>query len=326
MATQQTINRMKKPELLNLLKETIENINKINSSIEVFNEKETSIKDAYSKISGDDGFFLKIESATNEAEEKIKTIREIYNEIYEDDDEGESIKTQLDELVKTFNEDKKKIDDFKKSIWGYKKTNESGEQENIPGLFDNINSFHDKQKEKYDELYKQIEDELLSGATTVNLSKSFADKVREYRINSWLWSGLFIVLVASVVVYYGLVTFSTKEIKSVQDVFLHLSFRAPFLALAVWLGVFFGNRRAESKKLEESYKHKEVMARSFIGYKRTLEEIDDKDEVLLKKHMENLLKAVGKDSSAFLDSKGEKYPLWDFSRKEKNKTDQKQEE
>jgi len=317
---------MKKNELLNLLRETIDNINKINSSIEIFTEKETNIKDAYSKVDGDDGLFSKIESATNEAEEKIKTIREIYNEIYEDDDDGKSIKTQLDELVKIFNDDKGEIDDFKKKIWGYKKTNESGEKEDVPGLFDNINSFHDKQKEKYDILYKQIEEELLSGATTVNLSKSFADKVKEYRMNSWLWSCLFIVLVASMVVYYGIVTFSTTEIKTLQDVFLHLSFRSPFLAFAVWLGVFFGNRRAESKKLEESYKHKEVMARSFVGYKRTLEEIDDKDDALLKEHMKNLLKAIGEDSSTFLDSKGEKYPLWDFSRKEKSKSVSKQQE
>ena len=50
MTTQQTINRMKKPELLRLVKETIEDINKIKSSIEVFNKKEKSIGDSNLKI------------------------------------------------------------------------------------------------------------------------------------------------------------------------------------------------------------------------------------------------------------------------------------
>jgi hypothetical protein len=71
----------------------------------------------------------------------------------------------------------------------------------------------------------------------------------------------------------------------------------------VWLAMFIGNRRAENKKLEESYKHKEIMARTFVGYRESISEIDDKDNTLILKHMENLLDALKVNSSDFLNSK-----------------------
>ena len=179
----------------------------------------------------------------------------------------------------------------------------------IESLESETRSFYQEQEGKYEALYKQIEEELKAGATSVNLTKSFADKVREYRWNNWLWSGCFIAFVMAVISYYAVVTFSTNEIKTAQDVWLHLAFRLPFLAFAVWLAVFFGNRRAESKKLEELYKHKEVMARSFVGYKQTLEGLNDEDNTLLKALMKNLLEAMSENSAEFLNSSGEKHPF-----------------
>ena len=90
-----------------------------------------------------------------------------------------------------------------------------------------------------------------------------------------------------------------------------MAFRSPFLVFGVWLAIFFGNRRAESKKLEESYKHKEVMARSFVGYKQTLESLGDEDKILLKQHMANLLKAMDENSASFLNSEGDKHPVFE---------------
>ena len=72
-----------------------------------------------------------------------------------------------------------------------------------------------------------------------------------------------------------------------------------------------GNRRAENKKLEEAYKHKEVMAKSFTGYKKSIEELSDDDKTLLIELMKDLLDAIKKDSSSFLSSKGESHPVVD---------------
>ena len=190
------------------------------------------------------------------------------------------------------------------------------------GLFKEVSGFYQKQEEKYSIFYKQIEKELKAGITSLNLSKSFTDKVDEYRWNDRFWSICFIVLLLGLVGYYGYTTFSTDEIKTTQDIWRHLVFRAPFLIFGVWLAIFFGNRRAESKKLEELYKHKEVMARSFIGYKQTLEELGDEDKALLRKHMDNLLEAMNENSATFLNSEGDKHPIFEvmnfISRSKKN--------
>ena len=72
--------------------------------------------------------------------------------------------------------------------------------------------------------------------------------------------------------------------------------------------IFLGNRRAENRKLEDAYTHKEVMARSFAGYKKSIEYLSEDDKTLLTKLMEDLLAAIKKDSSDFLSAKGEKHP------------------
>ncbi len=236
-------------------------------------------------------------------------------------EEKEFKKMNKPELKQLFEETAGKvelIDSFLKEIEKIKQavieTNEkiSGEAgivSQIEKKSQEINDFHEKQKEKYLDLYKHIEEELKAGTSSVNLSKSFADKVKEYRWNSWFWSVCFIVFLVGLVSYYGYVTFSTDEVKTAQDVWRHVGFRTPFLLFSIWLAIFFGNRRAESKKLEELYKHKEVMARSFVGYKQTLEELSKEDETLLKQHTENLLKAINENSATFLNSEGDRHPL-----------------
>ena len=60
-----------------------------------------------------------------------------------------------------------------------------------------------------------------------------------------------------------------------------------------------------------SGKHKEVMARAFVGYKQTLEELGDRDKTLLKTHMDNLLKAMSENSATFLNPEGDKHPVFE---------------
>ena len=226
-----------------------------------------------------------ISTVESDVNNKLGTVTKILQDITQK-------QTETNKIVETVNKSQTQIEEAKKN------------SKNFLNYTKNIQN-------RSEELLNQIETELKAGATSANLSKSFADKVNEYKKNSRFWSVCFIVWMIIIVGYYGFVTFYSDQIQTTQDVWRHLAFRSPFLVFGVWLAIFFGNRRAESKKLEESYKHKEVMARSFVGYKQTLESLGDEDKILLKQHMANLLKAMDENSASFLNSEGDKHPVFE---------------
>lgn len=314
-----TINKMKRPELLALIKQTLTDVNTIRTALKEATEEKGKIVDTAYEIlktteeTGEEGHLEKILSATKETETKLQEIRDAYAQICEDgDDEGEeSIRTELETLTEKFAEEQIKVESFKKDLWGHDVVDQEGKRTHVKGLMDNINDFHKAQKEKYDELYSKIEQELLSGATAVNLALVFESKVSEYKNRGNWWAGSFIFLILAMAVYYGAITFSTEAAKSYEEVWLHILFRAPFLLFVIWLAKFIGNRRAENKKLEESYKHKAVMARAYTGYKEAIKDLDNEDNELLRTHMTNLLNTMNIDSSDFLETEGEKHPFYE---------------
>lgn len=311
-----TIKKMKKGQLIQLIEETIANINSVDSFIKDVESKKGKLDPLYNNlINEDDGIIKKINNLKKRAEENLDKILEYHNKLFfGEDEENNSINTQIEDLLNYYTESEEKINKFRKDIFGYKIKDENGEEKEVIGLKKKIEIFYSQQQEKYNELFNQIEEELKGGATTVNLTKAFADKVTEYQKNSTFWSITLVILLLVMSIYYGFLTWNISDVKTLSEAFKNIVFRAPFLAFVVWLGIFLANRRAESKKLEESYKHKEVMARSFVGYKKMLENLDedDNDKKLLKEHMGNLLKAISIDSGSFLSPKGEEYPLSSF--------------
>lgn len=307
---------MKKREFQELIDKTAEKAKIFLDSFSQLQETEKKLKELKAEIEGVEekkGLLEEIKSALVDVKEKSEEINSAYNQICEDDEKGTSIQTQLIDIRDKFKDAKEKIDEFEKKVFGYEKEGEDGEIKKIDGLGSSIESFFEKQRERYSVLYKKIETELAAGATSAILSKTFADKVKEYYWAGVLWSGAFIILFGITISYgYDMVVNESSNIKTIDDVWRLLAFRFPLIAFVIWLAIFFGNRRAESKKLEESYKHKEVMARSFTGYKKALQELDDEDEELPKLHMKNLLESMNVNSSDFLNIDGEKHPVMEL--------------
>lgn len=260
-------------------------------------------------LSGEDGILKKCQTALAEIQKKTEEIEALYEDLLVDNEEGDSTSTQIEELLDNIQSEKGKIEDFSKKLFGETKKDESGTEKKTDWLADNIENFYREQQVKYNELYKKIEEELLSGATTANLAGIFAKKVDEYSMGGKLWSFFFLILMAYAVYYFGSnVPEITKDSSPIQ-VLLNLLVHVPLMVAGIWLAMFIGNRRAENKKLEESYKHKEIMARTFVWYRESIKEIDDQDEELIRKHMENLLDALKVDSSGFLNSKWDNHPV-----------------
>ena len=163
-------------------------------------------------------------------------------------------------------------------------------------------SNHRERLEEIEDLRRRVE----GGVTSVELIKIFEDKVKEYKDNNRFFSWFFIGSMAVVILMaigWAFITLTDHPLSFKTDGDLPLSFYTVSLTIfgfASWLLSFLSNRRSESKKLEEIYKHKEVMARAFIGYSKTLEEIPvDRPENrnLLDGLMRHLLEALKQNPS-----------------------------
>ena len=283
---------MSKPELLLTLQECESEI--------------STIKETYDRVIQvrgflDDGFLGEIGAARNDGVQKYKEIIGFHKTALVRDAENKSMTADLEKTVA-------QIKEVKKEMLG------SPEDGIASGYIDEIKKEFKEHQEFYAELYQKIEAELLSGATTVSLAKNFSDKVEEYRKSRKMWeraiSGLFVAVGIGLPVLYLFIPTPSNIEKLIYDGLRFL----PLIGFVVWATVFMGNRRAESRKLEEAYKHKEVMARSFAGYKEFIKELDADDKSLLTRHMNNLLIAIEKDSSGFLSTKGERHPLTDLAK------------
>lgn len=287
------------------LTELIEEVEQKNQKIDTAYEEIFDTEDEYEE----GGFLKEIKSANQQASEKLADIQTAHQNIFAE--EG-GVKVKLDNLVNEFQSHNKIFKKLSRGIFGYQTVDGDGDELVVEGELDKARGTLKQYQEKHDGLFTQI-DNLLSGATTMSLSKNFEEKATEYKEERKDWEGklfmfLIIVFVASTVFAVLIVVLEIKQ-ATVYTIGL------PVYTLAIWMMIFMGNRRAESRKLEESFKHKFVMAKSFVGYKKSIVEMDGDDNKLIKIHMNNLLNAINKDSSRFFDVKGESHPVLDFFKK-----------
>jgi hypothetical protein len=317
---------------LKSIKDFYKNIygNEDNTGIEIeltnlvngFNEKDKEINQAHNKIfnteeeNEESGLLESIQNSQQEAEKKLDDIRDFYKETFKDTDSTKSIQNKLNEFVNEFQEHN---DNFKKlhnDIFGYTENNDDDEEITHSGELNQTRKIFKKYQKKYNFLFEQIEG-LLSGATTTSLSKNFDDKVKEYSEERKKWETrifVFLIILFIISTIFALIVVFKENIN--QNIIYTIGM--PIYTFSIWLMIFMGNRRAESRKLEESFKHKFVMAKSFVGYKKSILDMEDIDEELMKIHMNNLLNAISKDSSKFFETKGESHPILDYFKKAKS--------
>jgi hypothetical protein len=53
--------------------------------------------------------------------------------------------------------------------------------------------------------------------------------------------------------------------------------KLPIYLPVVWLAYYSSKRRGEAQRLKQEYAHKESLAKSYMGYKDQLEELDDEN-------------------------------------------------
>lgn len=307
----QTIKGMRAPELHKLLEETIININAIKKALEDIDQQKKQAADAIIEISGDEtnkGYLDEIKEMQTEADEKLNLIKQTYDELFGDseDESDKGMKGELDSLIKEFESTQEKIKSAEQELYGYDKKTTEGEETHIDGLVERIQKFFDTQKKKYTETYDKIENELLAGATTVGLSKAYDDKAKSYDNPNKFWLAGFFILIGLIILclylslkdineYFTpakiqeLATLSTGKILAYFIV--KLIIRIGIISSLIWAASFAGKRYSQNKRLAEEYSYKSTVAKSFEGYRKKAEELDQlgEDKGLSEKLMDKMI-------------------------------------
>ena len=145
---------------------------------------------------------------------------------------------------------------------------------------------------------------LLPGATSTGLAKSFMDRKNDLVIGRRIWAILAIVPILVLVVIGlfgpgGLLTIAIDQSITWDLVARGLVWRLPTAAPLIWIAVFAGRHHLLALRLEEDYSFKEVLSRSFEGYKREMGDVESSEadtplSVLCSNTLSSLSQAPGR--------------------------------
>lgn len=268
---------------------------------------------------------VELQKMHKEASSAWQQIKAIHDKIYVGGEETASLRDAVNEFVSGLQENAEKFEKAKKDILGYTKTGGDGQAEVVPGYLKEIRKKLTECERKYNllhgktgDLRDEIQTALNASVTTIGLFNAFNEKAVEYtdirRYLEWGIIGLLAAGISTAVLFPTVLFPESLPADGGFETFLALFPHAFIVSLFTWLVIFLGNRRAENKKLEEVYKHKAAMAKSYIGYEEYITNLGPRGKTLLPTLMQNLLDAIKQDPSVFLKVKGEGHPAADFFR------------
>ncbi|MGJ0112775.1 hypothetical protein [Campylobacter molothri] len=282
-----------------------------------------------------------IEKLNNEASDKLEIIQEKYNLICgEDNDESlyGQIENTKNDIEKQLQDLSNKIDNFNKfydETFGEfdkeNKTRNGGLKQELQDLKQELQDYFKTQKEAFEKYeisqknkFNDIEENiknLLGGATNGSLAHSYEISKKNYFWPILGWNFVVFVSIISIIGLSGELIFSQLSKINANDYMSILSLaalRLPIYISLVWLGVFSTRRRNEIKRLQEEYKHKETVAKTYYGYQEQMEKLSDSEKAkeLQERLMSNLVDMVNQNPNITLDKiKQENAPMIDFIEK-----------
>jgi hypothetical protein len=305
-----------------------ENINNVSKSIDEYNaELFGGSEDVSGLKQRIDGFF-------NELTEKYNGINKFYNELLIGNQDNVSTRQLVLTAKTAIEEDQVEIENFIKTTDSAVKDllkfhllvfgeNDDGFSRELDELMASMDAFEKKQKLKYEALNQQIE-ELLPGATSAGLASAYNEMKGTFDAPIKSASKLFYGSVAALV---GLSLFVASGFLALDEVssaggdswsfvFMGLVGKLPYYVPIVWLAFYATRRRSECQRLQQEYAHKESLAKSYNSYKRQIDKLDDKDNVMQKELIMKAVDAIAFNPSETLDGKhGDKTPAYDFVEK-----------
>ncbi len=96
---------------------------------------------------------------------------------------------------------------------------------------------------------------------------------------------------------------SLKDLDTIEDIGKSIFHSLPISIPLVWLAIYSSKRRSENQRLEQEYAHKEALAKSYISYKRQIEELKSEDTSLLMRLLDTAIQTISYNASQSLDKK-----------------------
>jgi hypothetical protein len=273
---------------------------------------------------------VNLEKLTTEATSKVSKINEKYNELLIDGEDGTlatateihnakhdilAIKTELDVLINAVKPKQKALDAYYDRVFGVAIEGEEDRVDSLSQKLDkliaNAETSQTNWATKYQALHDQIEG-LLPGATSAGLSSSYKDRRTVYEKEARNWSFVFLgsMLLMNIGAYFML-----EKVESYTDAMLQIFAHSPLILPVIWLAIFASKRQSENKRLSEEYAHKESLAKSYEGYRKQVEALQEPDAKLQLTLLTEAVNAIAHNPSITLDGKhGDGTPLkevWD---------------
>ncbi|UTJ05237.1 hypothetical protein [Arcobacter roscoffensis] len=320
--------------------------NDIIENHEAINEINNDLAQIYDVISIDeenkDSIYTKIKEINKRVEDFHYEVSKAYEEILVDKEEKTSYKTSIitakeeiekfkketNELVESIEEETIKINSFFDKIFGKENddgTRKGGLSNKIDTLIENFEKYkneqeiynkdiNNKREDTYNTLKDKIED-LIEGATSAGLAKSYSEKRKEYQngINSWNYLFIILVFTIPIIAYFSIYILN-------KDTDLTISFlkTLPLVSPIVWFAWYASKRRNEYHVLMQEYAHKEAFTMSYSSFKKQLNELGEKDEELMKQLLKKSLEITSRNPVDFFE-KGHNSPAEETYAKINNK-------
>ncbi|MBK6411454.1 MAG: hypothetical protein IPF78_17595 [Flavobacteriales bacterium] len=256
-------------------------------------------------------------TALDQAEEAAKRLRTLETDLIGGEGK-EGVVKKLEGLVAQVQQSVEKVATAETDIISFHRELHGDQEKKTTGLKQEIAQLQvalaeqaKTQKEAFETRYKQIED-LLPGATAVGMAAAYREQKNANREPLWIWSGVFVVTMASMI-WYTIAHFEPAE--TIGGAFMRLLSHLPILAFSVWLGVFAGKKVSQYFRLQQEYGHKESMAKSYVGFSREVEKLptNARTEKLREEQLQNIVKMSAENPSETLDngSHEEKPPMFE---------------
>lgn len=238
-------------------------------------------------------FFVKQDNKETSIKADIDFIQNDINSTYK----------RLNDIVTDYIQKLTDLDKFYVKIFGTVENNQrvGGLEQEIEDRLHQLNQYNEEQKTKFKSLKDEIES-LLKDATNASLASSYEKSKESYRNSIISWNIAFMFSMFGIL---GVAIWAFVEVADRLEPLVVLGailVRLPLYIPLTWLAIFATRRRNEIKRLQEEYKHKETLARSFLGFKEQIDKIQDtQKEILTAKLMKNLVEMTNENPNKSLD-------------------------